>query len=107
MQIVNVQQCYSVVDGPTSVMVPSHSNSLKQYECIVTDSSNVSEVVCECKGYNFNGHCSHQPEAVEMLCEWRQILGPEAQTESQRDNMICPRCGDDTKWIMEALDDRA
>lgn len=105
MQIVNVQQCKSVIDGPVAVEVPSHSNSLRMYEVLITDPNDFRSAVCECKGFQYRGHCSHQREAVEMQCGWTEILGPEVQLKFQIEEMICPRCWGPTEWVLEYVDE--
>lgn len=40
-----------------------------------------------------------------MICEWTDLVGPEVQTQDQHEDQICPRCGDDTRWVMEAVED--
>ena len=50
--------------------------------------------VCTCPGFQFRGYCKHIGQIV--LCLWDEVEGPEEQTNQQRKDQICPRCGNNT-----------
>jgi len=43
------------------------------------------------KGYEY-GTCKH-------VCQWHEQWSDEAQTEKQREDMVCPRCSAETEWV--------
>lgn len=107
MEIVRVQQCQFADPGPQIAFVPSHSVYGKVYALLIPDRDDLTPdtIICECDGYQFRGYCSHQHEAAEQVCSWRELDGPENQNDQQRADMICPRCGNETEWVLEAVDD--
>lgn len=105
MQIIPIQECISNTDGPMSVPVHSNSNPRLIYDVLITDSEDPTTAICACPGYEYRGYCRHQREAFEKICGWTDLTGPEVQTPEQHANQVCPRCGDDTRWTMEAVDD--
>jgi hypothetical protein len=70
----------------------------KVYNVTVVDPTDPEDAICECKGYDFRGHCSHQAIAIQRLCRWVEGQGPD-QSNEQRKDKVCPRCGDQTEWI--------
>ena len=104
METVSYQRCCLAGDGPKVVSVSSHSVPGKIYECLIPDNdSDPGTVICECEGFDYRGHCTHQPEAIAQLCPWSQATAPTQQTDQQRADMICPRCGNDTEWVTEVV----
>jgi hypothetical protein len=49
---------------------------------------------CTCKGFQYRFYCKHQ--TMFKPCMWHELDGPEQQTEEQKRDGICPRCGNDT-----------
>jgi hypothetical protein len=60
----------------------------------------VSEFVCDCKGFEYRGTCSHQGKALDMVCWWPLGAHQQEQEEWDEKYMICPNCGGPTKWEM-------
>lgn len=94
-------QVCETVFGFTTVEVPSHSEPDKVYVCIVQQPDDLEDVMCECEGYVHRGQCSHQQEALELLCLWQEDKGPEKQTDRQSIKRICPRCLGPAEWVVE------
>jgi hypothetical protein len=88
----------------TEIEVPSRTDEDKWYRVLVQDPVDIEEVICECRGYEVRGHCSHQKDALDAVCGWKEREGPEKQTNQQRRDKVCPRCLGPTKWIVEVLD---
>lgn len=76
-----------------SVEVPSASDPKKTYTISGTVLS--GKIKCSCPGYQFRGTCKHLKVDVQQ-CGWQEVVGPEKQTQEQRDRCICPRCGGPT-----------
>lgn len=103
MSIESVQRCLQ--SGEDCVVeIASHSDPDVVYAVEVFDFEDPEEIICECEGFVYRGYCSHQQEAVDALCRWHELDGPEEQTPEQRRAKICPRCGNETEWIMEVVD---
>lgn len=60
------------------------------------------------------GHCKHQHISFNSLCRWDSLtgtvrqgqeIGPDAQTDKQRKNKVCPACGGQTKYELEVIED--
>src|SRR6201989_956355 len=104
MTLVPMQECESV-GGFIEVYVPSHTDPNTTYMCWVQDPSEVRSVICTCPGYTHRGECSHQQEALELLCGWDEYNRPaERQTDEQRKEHICPRCLGPAVPKMELID---
>ena len=104
MNLKTIQYCTS--DGfMTLVKVPSHTTVGKFYEVLVQDINYPADNICECPGYTYRGRCVHQLDALNYLCMWDEIVGPEKQTQFQITNNICPRCGGETESETIADDD--
>lgn len=100
MNIVPAMQCRSL-DGWYPHEVQSKSDEDTRYVVHVNPWANRSEQhVCECKGYQYRGHCAHQKVAHTDHCGWNEMEGPEKLTDEQRENKICPRCGGPAMWSM-------
>lgn len=82
------------------IEVPSHSDPDKTYVVLIP--SEDEDPICECRGFEVRGHCSHQQEALEAQCLWDEAyVDAEEQTPEQRHEQVCPRCGGPTEWYME------
>jgi hypothetical protein len=92
----HIQQC-ETAEGWTTVDVPSHTDRDRVYTVVIQDPDDLDGVLCECEGYIHRGQCRHQQEALELLCAWKE--GDSPQTDEQRKNRECPRCGRPTDWV--------
>lgn len=99
MGIESFQRCTDTGEYIT-VHVLSQTEPNTYHEVIVIDPEDPSQSVCTCKGFAFRGHCRHIDVAHTTPCRW-ETGDPEQQTEHQRHHKICPRCGNQTEWIME------
>lgn len=85
-------------DPWTTIHVQSNSRPDITYEVIVPyNGAPPSEYICNCEGFLFRGQCSHQTTAYDTMCGWAEFLGPEKQTEKEKENYICPRCKGQTR----------
>lgn len=97
MELKRTQE-YCLSDGEmTLVRVPSKTEPGKTYEVLVQDINSPFENICECKGYEYRGHCVHQIEAQFYVCGWEEQYDVEQQTPLQKEQHICPRCGGPTE----------
>lgn len=73
--------------------VPSNSDD-GVYVVAVPDPyrPNGDENICECKSYEYRGHCRHQQEIHDALCLWEEGVSE----EPPRADGVCPRCGQET-----------
>lgn len=100
MNIIPTLQCRSL-DGWYPHTVQSGSNEDVRYVVHVNPWANRSEQhVCECKSYQYRGHCKHQKDAHTSHCGWNDAEGPEHATEEQKRDRKCPRCGEEAMWAM-------
>ncbi len=71
---------------------------------------------CTCSAYKFCKHgtthfgrqkvpnwCKHIHQYHDNLCAWHEQDGTHAQTDEQRKNMLCPKCGGETEWVRVAV----
>jgi hypothetical protein len=99
----NIQRCTST-QPYFKQMVPSRSQSNLIYEVSsVLPDDLLGEYTCSCPGFRFHGSCAHQEMAWWDRCLWDEDLGPEEQTQDQKDTGRCPRCGQET--YSETIDD--
>jgi hypothetical protein len=91
-------------EGWVPVLIPSETEK-RDYTVMVCPWNHYRENICECLGYLYGSHCKHQLAAQEKLCRWSESEGPEEQTEEQRKNKVCPRCGGPTSWQLEIVDE--
>lgn len=96
--------CHSLL-GWYPVSVESKSERGAWYNVWTSPWNPPDEYICECEGYGFRGHCSHQEKAEERVCRWSSLTGPEEQTKEQRQGKVCPRCYGPAQWIMEEVED--
>lgn len=93
-------------EGWLPVEIASESQPGIRHVVLVCPWGNAVENICECPGYFHRGRCRHQAEAMDAVCGWtEQQVGQHAQTDEQRKQKICPRCGGPTTWKMEVIDD--
>lgn len=98
------QQCSSL-NGWVPVEVSSRSQPGVIYLVLVAPWGDVAENICECEGYYFRGFCAHQKIARQMLCGWTELgVRARQQTDSNRNLMICPECGQKTMWAFKRLE---
>jgi hypothetical protein len=98
MDLVPVQRCLTTV-GWSPVRVASSSGG-PNHMVTVSPFVTVKEFVCDCKGFEYRGYCSHQKKALESVCWWPLGQWKEDQTDTQRHDKICPHCGGPTHWEM-------
>src|SRR5689334_18276109 len=91
------QSCMSNA-GWVPVNVMSSDPHKPDYVVLVCPWGTANESICDCPGYSYRGSCRHQQIALESLCRWDELVGPEAQTEFHVKSNTCPRCGGKTKW---------
>lgn len=97
----SVQQCTNT--GVMSfVQVPSSSGE-GHYAVLVQTPDDPTDAICECPGFEFRGYCKHQAMAINLVCGWHELDGPEVQDEKQRRLKICPRCDGETEWVLLEL----
>jgi len=99
MDIRPYQICASA-DGWYPIRVES-SNQNQYYTVMVCPWGEPQDHICECAGYTYRGSCRHQDTAQRFRCAWRQIESEFDQTEEQKEDMICPKCGGPTKWTIQ------
>ena len=96
----------------------NHSVSMKGSETtpytVMSGDENVP-AHCTCKSFKYHGKgsydfhgesiaspCKHILKLWKERCGWHQLSGV-AQTEQQRLDMECPRCGRLTEWVQVAV----
>lgn len=93
-----VQRCEST--EPYFVqLIPSESQPNLRYEVhSVWPDDPADEYTCGCPAFVFKGKCKHQKMAWEDRCMWAEDHDDDdgGQTPEQKDNRICPRCGQKT-----------
>lgn len=101
MGLIQIQRCVSA-EPWFVVEVESQTTKGKSYKVVIPWPDDTEEnFICECLGYIHRGYCVHQKIVSAKLCRWDEISGPEAQDDYQKQNLICPRCGDETKKTLE------
>ena len=86
-----VQECATNLDWQ-EVRIRSASTAGKQYTVSIPPWGGVEDITCDCPGYTFRGACRHTSAALERICNWTSE-DRVPQTDEQRKNHICPRCG--------------
>ena len=99
MDLVPVQICNTTL-GWSPVHVSSSSDDGVKYLVLVSPFVPVHEFVCECKGFEYRGKCSHQRRALDQTCWWPLGAYKEEQSDEQRRHKVCPHCGNSTRWEM-------
>lgn len=62
------------------------------------------DYICDCKGFEFAGHCKHKAIADQLRCRWEEGELP-CQSETERRSHICPLCGSKTNLLIEKEED--
>jgi len=88
-----IQRCESAMVR-FSVETPSSRDPSKMYT--IKGLVRSGAVECSCPGFRFNGRCRHLDSIVET-CGWDEGESREVQTQKQKTNHVCPRCGGKTK----------
>lgn len=106
-ELVPVQECRSLM-GWQAITVPSSSDKNKSYVVLCNPWGDVSEYVCQCRGYTHAGHCRHQKTAHARICGWREVADGHytlryKQTPEDEAGLICPKCKGPTRWAMEMV----
>jgi hypothetical protein len=106
MDLVPVQICRTT-EGWSPVQVPSSSTKGLNYTVLVNPYVSKREFVCDCRGFEFRGHCRHQELALVHVCWWPIVpRQPQLdQTDEQRKNKVCPNCGGATMYELRDIDD--
>lgn len=62
---------------------------------------------CTCPAFKYakgtSKTCKHIREAEEDMCGWHSMFSPEVQTEEQKKDQICPKCGKSTEIVRVAV----
>ena len=105
MKIQPYQTCRTS-EGWQPIKVPSQSREGDSHLVMVCPWGNPRENICDCPGYYYRFECRHQLEAMDLVCGWSELHRPQkfVQTEQQRTNRVCPRCGGPTDWRMEVIE---
>jgi hypothetical protein len=93
-----VKQVCRSSDGWQAVKIDSASDPDTVYVVLVNPWGDLRENICDCKGYQYRGQCSHQKKAEDKNCGWGAggYLA-ETQTPEEESLQRCPRCGGPTK----------
>jgi len=94
-----VQECASNLEWQ-EVEVRSATRKGASYTVSIPPWAGTEDVTCECPSYVFRGSCRHTAQALEKICNWSSG-GPVPQTDEQRHNRVCPRCGGQTYLVEE------
>lgn len=103
MDLVNIQRCESAFPWFT-VEVESESEPGKIHNVMIPlPTDDIGDFICDCKGFEYRGHCRHVQDVADNLCRWDSFQGPEKQTPDQEKKAICPRCGATTIGTTEFI----
>jgi hypothetical protein len=101
MDLVHVQKCESALPWWTVDLESESEPGVIHQVMVPLPTDGIDDFICDCKGYEYRGHCRHIQEAFDNLCRWDSKGGPEQQTPEQERDMICPRCGSTTTRTTE------
>jgi hypothetical protein len=94
-----VHECATNLDWQ-EVEVTSASTPGKTYTVSIPPWGGDEDVTCDCPSFVHRGYCRHKATALARICNWSS-KDPVPQTEEQRRNKICPRCGAPTVLVEE------
>lgn len=99
MTIISAQKCVSTEPWFIKHILSDSQPGLVYRVMVSMPGDPSSEYICDCKGFEYKGHCKHQTSFE--VCGWEQVVGPEKQTDQQKADKICPRCTNDTVETLE------
>ena len=95
-----VQECASSLEWQ-DVRIRSASDPKKHYSVSIPPWGGTEDVTCDCPGYTYRGTCRHLAAALAKICNWSSAGAGPPQTEEQRLEQVCPRCGRETVLVEE------
>lgn len=102
MDLIMAQVCVST-QPYFQAFIQSDADPMKVYSVYVPMPGDPPEsYICTCPGFMHRGYCKHQQRI--QPCMWDESIGLEEQTPEQREQRICPRCGNDTIEELQAND---
>lgn len=94
-----VQECASNLEWQ-QVKIASSSRKDVEYTVDIPPWGGTEDVTCDCPSFTYRGYCRHTAAALERICNWSS-RDPIPQTERQRHDRVCPRCGGSTVLVEE------
>lgn len=101
LTIVSMQQCkkLSVTSIQIGDYVVSGMGSERTYPTCTCPAYRFGKREVDFGGRMYPKTCKHIDEAERLLVCWHEQWGEEVQTDEQRGQMICPKCGGETEWV--------
>ena len=93
------QECESNLEWQ-EVEVRSSTDPKKTYSVSIPPWEGTEDITCDCPSWTYRGYCRHTREAMRKICNWTSN-DPVPQSEEQRRNHVCPRCGRNTVLVEE------